>query len=156
MGLVVIGTLSALSPILQQLSTLFDASPNEAGHLGQQLFPGMAVGLALILGGSTLLFSERRVVVDASLGEVFFIRQLLFWRSVQRVPKDDLVATGVRSHEATAASGATPRISHYTHDVLLFRLVGDPLVIEHTRWENEAEAHELAAAIAAALGLELQ
>jgi hypothetical protein len=154
MVLVVIGPLIVLQPIFRQFQLLGEPEPLLTGSVLKQLLVGLTLGVPLFVAGASLVFNERLVVVDIGRGEVRFVRRLLLWRSVRRFPRNELQATGVRPHNSALPAGATPRISHYMHDVLIFRHFGEPLVVDHTQWENKAEAQELAMAIAAALGLE--
>lgn len=154
MVLVVLGTLIALQPILQQLLQSGELAPLSTDSVLRQLLPGAVIGALLFLGGATLAFNERVIEIDIGRGEIRFVRRLLLWRTVRRLPRSELQAIGVRPHNDALPAGATPRIAHFTHDVLIFRRVGEPLLVDHTRWENEAEAQELAGVIAAALGLE--
>lgn len=154
MVLVVLGTLIALQPVLQQLLQSGELAPLSTDSILRQLLPGVLIGALLFLAGATLAFNERVIEIDIGRGEIRFVRRLLLWRTVRRFPRSELQAIGVRPHNDALPAGATPRIAHFTHDVLIFRHAGEPLMIDHTRWENEAEAQELAGVIAAALGIE--
>jgi len=114
----------------------------------------LALGLLLFLAGWSLAFGRRSILITGDAdGEVEVVQDWLLWRRRRRFPASEFQAVAVRPHNASLPASVTPRISHFTHDVLLLPREGEPLLLDHSRWENEEEALGLANAVAGLLHL---